>query len=499
MQKYDILIIGSGLGGLICASILSKNGYNVCVLEKNHQIGGSIQNFSRDGVVFDTGAHYVGGLDEGQNLYQYFKYLGLNDKLNVKKLDINAFDIISFGDDKKDYPFAMGYENFKNQLEQYFPEEREALNNYIDKFIEISNVFPLYKLKLPNSSFMESEYFKISTNSFLNKLTKNIRLRNVLAGTNLLYAGETDKTPLYIHSLINNSYIESAYRFVGGSSQMAELLSDTIKQNGGTIIKNSEVQEFLFKDKTITAVKLANGEEVYADNFISNIHPARTFEMMPKDKLRKVYRNRICELENTISVFTLYITLKENSFNYLNQNIYYYKQNNVWTASTYDKAEWPESYMLLTQASDVNNKYANGITVMAYMKYNELKKWENTTVEKRGSDYKEFKQKKADELLNLIEEKFPDIRKHIKSVYTSTPLTYRDYIATKDGSLYGILRDCNEPIKSIILPKTNVPNLYLTGQNVNLHGVLGVTIGAVLTCAEFIGMDNLITKIKSVQ
>ena len=65
-NQYDILIIGSGLGGLVCAYILSKNGYKVAVLEKNAQIGGCLQTFKRFGLSFDTGMHYIGSMQEGE-------------------------------------------------------------------------------------------------------------------------------------------------------------------------------------------------------------------------------------------------------------------------------------------------------------------------------------------------------------------------------------------------------------------------------------------------
>ena len=74
-EHYDIVIVGSGLGGLVSALIMAKEGYSVCVLEKNNQFGGNLQTFVRDKTIFDTGVHYIGGLSEGQNLNQYFKYL----------------------------------------------------------------------------------------------------------------------------------------------------------------------------------------------------------------------------------------------------------------------------------------------------------------------------------------------------------------------------------------------------------------------------------------
>src|SRR6478752_6789466 len=103
MPQFDYVIIGSGLGGLLCAYTLTKEGNSVCVLEKNRQIGGNLQIFVRDKAIFDTGIHYIGGLDEGQNLNQYFRYFGLMDKLKLKKLDEESFDIISFDKEEKEY------------------------------------------------------------------------------------------------------------------------------------------------------------------------------------------------------------------------------------------------------------------------------------------------------------------------------------------------------------------------------------------------------------
>lgn len=87
MSKYDIIIIGSGLGGLECGAILSKEGYHVCVLEKNELFGGCFQTYQRGGHRMDTGIHYIGSLDEGQIMNQYFRYFGIMDKLSIQRMD----------------------------------------------------------------------------------------------------------------------------------------------------------------------------------------------------------------------------------------------------------------------------------------------------------------------------------------------------------------------------------------------------------------------------
>jgi all-trans-retinol 13,14-reductase len=128
------------------------------------------------------------------------------------------------------------------------------------------------------------------------------------------------------------------------------------------------------------------------------------------------------------------------------------------------------------------------------MNWKEVVPWEDTKVEKRGEKYKEFKRQKAEKLLDVLEKDFPGIRNKTKAYYTSTPLTYRDYIGTHKGSIYGLLKDFNDPLRTLLLPKTSVNNLLLTGQNINLHGVIGVTIGSIMTCSEMLGSKYLLKK-----
>ncbi|HQW84321.1 MAG TPA: NAD(P)-binding protein, partial [Ferruginibacter sp.] len=136
-KDFDIVIIGSGMGGLVCADILSREGYKICVLEKNRQIGGSLQTYVREKVIFDSGVHYLGGLSEGQNLYQVFKYLDIIGRLKLQKMEEDVFDKIIIENDKKEYVYAQGYENFIQHLLKDFPNEEKSLRQYCDKIKEL--------------------------------------------------------------------------------------------------------------------------------------------------------------------------------------------------------------------------------------------------------------------------------------------------------------------------------------------------------------------------
>jgi all-trans-retinol 13,14-reductase len=141
--------------------------------------------------------------------------------------------------------------------------------------------------------------------------------------------------------------------------------------------------------------------------------------------------------------------------------------------------------------------FAETATAMTYMQYDEVRQWEKSTIGNRGNEYEEFKKYKAEKLIDNIEKQFPGFKDSIESYYTSTPLSMKAYTGTKNGSMYGILHNSNDPLKTKISPRTKIPNLLLSGQNVNFHGVLGVTVASVFTCTEMLGMEYLLEKINN--
>jgi all-trans-retinol 13,14-reductase len=500
MDNFDVVIIGSGMGGLVCGNLLAMEGMRVCIIEKNRQIGGCLQTFVRERVIFDSGVHYLGGLDKGQNLYQIFKYLGLMDKLKLQKLD-EVFDKIIIEGDPVEYDFAQGYENFIKHLLIHFPEEENALRAYCEKIQDICSRFPLYNLRI-GSYDEKATVLEIDAKAFIDSLTTNEKLRAVLAGNNALYAGQAGKTPFYVHALILNSYIESSWKCIDGGSQIAKYIALNIRARGGVIMRNCEVKKIAVEDGHVTHVVMADGSGVYGTTFISNIHPVKTLEITESDIIRQAYRKRLSNLENSISSFTVNIILKKNSFPYLRHNYYSHKPGRVWTVADYTEADWPLGYALFLSASSKNPVYAEAMTVLTYMRYDEVKQWEHSfnTVsaeENRGPEYEDFKKRKAELLIDSVEKKFPQIRSCIQSYYTASPLSYRDYIGNDDGSLYGIVKDYKDPLRTFISPRTKIPNLYLTGQNMNLHGILGAAMSGLGTTLAFTGNEQIVEKIRN--
>ena len=494
-SKYDIVIIGGGLGGLLTGNILSREGLSVCVVEQAKKVGGCVQSFAKNKTIFNTGLNYTESLGEGEILNQYFKYFKILDKLKLKQLDLNHFNKVSFSDNPLEYPFAQGHDNFIEQLSPYFRNSKKSLKEYIGTLKNICNSFPLYTLDNSSKEPMNTDFLHLNTYNYLKTVHPDKKLQNVLAGMNTLYGGVASKTPLYIHALINYTFIKSAWRIVDGSSKLATSIASVIKENGGDILLSSRVKKIGGENKQVKYVELENGEKIFSDKIISNIHPSSTLNLVEEKLSKKIYKTRISSLQNTTGMFTVYMVMKDKQFPYLNHNHHYYASESAWNTN-YNEKSWPNHYFMYTPINSYSNKWANGVIAMTYMNYDEVKQWENSFVENRGEEYLEFKRKKSELLIQSVEKKFPKIRESIKTYYSSTPLTYRDYTGTPEGSSYGILKDSNDPLSTIITPKSRINGLYFTGQNLNLHGILGVTVSAVLTASEIVGQDYLINKIR---
>ena len=495
-KRQSIIIIGGGIGGLFCGAILSKEGYDVKIFEQHYKIGGGLHHFKREGVEFETGMHVIGTFQPGGVLNKICSYLGIMDKLSILPTDDDCFELFQIGSDKKTYRYAKGAERFVETLASEFPEERENIERYVKAMYDIAKESKMYNLEISDQAFQHLPNFMMSVGDFIDSFTKNERLRAVLALSNPLYGGDRNKTPVYIHAIISTLYIDGAARFVGGSQQLADALTGLICQSGGEVFSNNGVKHIEIKDKEIEYIITADGKRHQADWYISSIHPSSLFKLMDTSKIQRSYWQRIDSIPNSYSVFTLFIIFKPESFPYINYTGYYIDDySQVWRHNDYLPEEFPNGFMYLTPPVTMNDKYAQKMIVNCIMSFDAVKKWENTTVGNRGEEYLAFKKRCEDKIIDDLEKVYPDIRACIKSVYSASPLTVRDFLNQKEGALYGVKKDCNNITLSHIPTRTKLKNLLLSGQNINFHGIVGTPITSVYTCAELLGLEYLLNEI----
>lgn len=499
-MKQSVVIIGAGLGGLFTGAMLSKEGYQVTVLEKNTMIGGGLQTFTRFGEHFDTGMHVIGGMQPGGNIWKICRYLGILDRIQIRDVDDDCTDRLYFAEDKTSYTIAKGREGFIASLARQFPAERDNITRYVDAVLAIADKVDLFNLRPSQgqmSLFAESNDFLMAADAFIAQFTKDERLRSVLAYMNPLYGGRAHQTPAYIHAIISTLYIKGASRFVDGSSHFADLLADVIRQHGGQVLPHDGVEWIEVQDRQVQYIRTKSGLQYTADYYISDVHPCTLLKLMDEKAFPKSYRERLDSIPNTHSAFALYIKLKPETFPYINHSEYYMtRYADVWNFSD-DSRPWPLGFLMMTPPNSQQGMYATKVLITAPMPFSMVERWADTTVGRRPADYEQWKEQRAGELLAQIEEMHPGFSDCIEAVNTSSPLTIRDFYGVKEGSICGFSKNCQNIALSQVPVVTKVRNLLLTGQNNNLHGFCGVPLTAINTCEAILGTNYMINKINA--
>lgn len=496
-DKKKVIIIGSGLGGLSCGIILLKNGYDVTVVEQSNQIGGCLQCFTRHGAKFETGMHFIGSAADGQVTNKLLRYLEVYDDIRLSPLDANGYDVVSFGGQR--YKIPVGKEPFIRQMSEYFPEQSRNIRKYYETVEMIANASSLHSLKYAETdSRVTTEYSLRSIDDVLRELVSDPLLADVLVGNLPLYAAEKGKTPFSVHAFIMDFYNKSAFRIAGGSDTIAQSMRHTIERYGGRVMTRSKATRILCDDTHATGVEINGAEVLPADYVISDTHPKRTLEMLDTKLIRPAFRHRINAIPQTVGSFSVYVKFKKGRVPYMNYNYYGYSQPSPWNCEHYTDATWPKGFLYMHFCQEEHPRYADTGVILSYMQMDDVRKWEGTHVGRRGADYEDFKRRKAERLLASLEQHFPGLRDDIEEYFTSTPLTYLDYTGTEEGSMYGIAKDANMGAAYRVPQRTRVPNVFQTGQNINSHGMLGVLVGTIVTCSEFLTAKTIYEQITKV-
>lgn len=458
----DVLIIGSGLGGLECGALLAKRGLRVLVLERSNQPGGCMQSFRRGGMHYDTGLHYVGGLAPGQAMHNAFKRLGLLD-LPWQRMD-EDFDHVIIGG--RHFTFRQGYEAFADGLAKDFPHQREALQGFVRRLQSIT-----------------AADMDVCAYDYLQQTFSDELLLNVVSAAAMKTELRRESLPLFNFAHTLSSYIESSWRLKGDGNVLVNRLISIIEEAGGEVKTNSEVVRLTEKEGRIADVVCADGQTYEAENFISDINPAalcRLLEGCPS--VRKAFRRRMEAAENTCGMFTAQLRIKTGALRYFGHNVFVYDKPNVWTMT--EGNDPVKGVMISARVSEDGSDDLRQIDLLTPMPWNECQAWADTTVGRRGEDYKAFCQQKTEQCLALAEQYIPDLREMAEQCYTSTPLTYRDYLGSPKGGAFGMRKDCRSSMLSFHSVNTPLPNLLLTGQSIILPGIEGVTMTAFETCSR---------------
>ncbi|WP_034059955.1 phytoene desaturase family protein [Lacinutrix jangbogonensis] len=514
-EKYDTIIIGSGMGGLATAAILAKEGQKVLVLERHYTAGGFTHIFKRKGYEWDVGIHYIGEVQrENSILKKLFDYVSDG---NLKWEDMgDVYDRIIIGD--KHYDFVKGVKNFKEKMISYFPEEEQAIEAYVNMVFKAVKTSKNYYISKTMSSltialvgrFLKNPFYKYSdktTYEVLRSLTNNEDLIKVLTGQYGDYGLPPKQSSFSMHASVARHYFNGGSFPIGGSSQIVKTIDPVIEAAGGTLLVSAEVDEIIIKNNTAIGVQMKNGKHILAKNIVSNAGIITTFNTLLPPRIVKKHNlnSHLKKVKPSVAHVSLYIGLKGSpeTLNIPKTNYWVYpaKGDHDTCVENYlaDLSQpFPVVYMSFPCAKDPDwkNRYPDksSIDIITLVPYELFEKWEDSSWKKRGEDYEKIKEDIAQRLLKELYKQLPQVEGKIDCYELSTPLTTKHFVNYHKGEVYGLDHSPSRFRQSFLKPRTPIKNFYLTGQDIVTAGVGGALFSGVLTSMA-ITKKNVLKKI----
>lgn len=472
-KKYDVIIIGSGIGGLTIGSLLSQ-GRKVLVLEKNNSFGGYCTNFKRQGFKFESAVQAINGLYKGSPVYQILRKSHALDGVRIAKPRHLYRSIFPDYDIK--FPQA-DLNKYTKLLSSFFPEEKQNITKLIVTFKSIYiEMKRFYKEKSLKKSPFILKYGRRSLQELMDCFIKDKKLQAIISQYWMYRGLPPSKLSAITFAYIWYDYtVNGSYFPKDGMHSIIKNLVDTIKKNDGKVTHDREVSRLFVDNDIITEIELKNSKRYEADMFISNIDVFRTLDMISDGNaqiiepfLKKLRKNSL-----SISAFKIYLGLdidvkKLGVKDYeIFVNPAYDTDLMYWASLENEFGKAPYSITIYSNLSDRFCKKGNSVLSIGLLSGYDF--WKNLT----RAEYKQKKEEIADILISRCENVIPNLRKHIKVKEIATPITMERYTGNSNGSIYGWnKRSLAEEIR-FMNPTTPIKNLLLSSHWTKMGGGIG--------------------------
>lgn len=506
-QDYDAIIVGSGIGGLTTAALLSQQGYRVAVLEQHYTAGGFTHAYANGGYEWDVGVHYIGDVGHPRApLRRLFDQIS-EGRLQWAPMD-PCYDRIWIGE--QSYDLVAGRQEFKASLLQHFPQAEKVLDRYLGLLDQVNKAMPLYTTSRllpdllnrawsPLQKQLLPKFMFQTTAQVLDSLTDDPQLKAVLAGQWGDYGLPPKRSSFLMHATVVRHYLRGAFYPVGGASRIAASIIPTIQQGGGDVFTYADVAEILVHRGKAIGVRMADGQEIRARQVISNAGFQITMEQLLNENARAQadYQRRSHQVESSMSHQCLYIGLNASDEQLGLPKTNYW----LYPSADYDgdterflessEAELPLVYISFPSSKDPDwpNRHPgkSTIEIVAPAPYQWFSQWQDKPWGKRGADYDALKAQWSERLLAHLYRHFPQTRAHVDFHELSTPLSTQYFCRYQQGEIYGLNHTPQRFQTRWLGPRTPIRNLYLTGQDALTAGVGGALIGGVFAAAAVTG------------
>ncbi len=478
-ERYDVIVIGGGMGGLTAGGLLARKGWRVLLIEKETQVGGYVVSFKRGGYTFDATGSFIGGCEEGGEFDQILRELDARE----------AVEFIPIHHIRNIYPgFEIrlergGFSSYADGLKDLFPEEEKGLKDYLSLVKRIGDEMRFYSEITLTRKILFPFYFRNlirfhrTTHQLI--LDRLFRGREIKIALHTLPATEPPSrlSFLFVAALINKALMEGVFYPRGGMGKVSEAMANSLLRSGGEIFLKTEVDQVLVKGGKAEGVLTKDGRVYQSPLILSNINPNHLVRMLPQE-IRKPIERKKERFEYSLSCFILYLAtdlnLKERGLPYFT-----YLRSLSDLEEEYrmmQRGEIPKNPTLIVSIPTLLDpslapKGQHIIKVLIVVPYHYQERWGSGNPD----TYSRIKEEFSRQILQQLELKLiPDLRNHILFTEAATPLTLERYTGNEQGAMYGLASTPAQIGNFRPSHQTPIPGLFQVGHYTRpSHGIVG--------------------------